>query len=363
MTKNTKEFNPYLLAEAVDTLKHTKIRLSHSSKLSVRLETERIVEALSEYRAVEERNEEGVLEIKRVLLPGTGGSFDLLKLAEPCRLPSSCRCYNCATNVISDRSLARKFSQSYVDRILGRWQELVKLAVQQVRIPNTFVVIQPVRERKIHPNITVFTPAEVRFFLQSVKEPRARCAFYIAVVAGLRKQEILHLRREDIVETPTSYVIKVQAKRCFGHTSCRRNRVPNEVQRQGEDVPEWGWWKTKTRENRDAACALGLKPHLEEVLSTNRGSNWLFPGVSTRHPLTLRAFHNPFVAGLKQVGLYKANDGRWSFHTCRRTFITSMIGKKLSTAQVGKMAGCTEANIENYLAYNPTENAEHLDNY
>lgn len=182
----------------------------------------------------------------------------------------------------------------------------------------------------------------------------SRCGFYIAARAGLRRLEILHLRWEDVEEFDRGFLLRVRAKPCVGHTSCRRTRAP------GNSGIGYGWWKTKTRENRKAACGKGLAHHLGIIQKIGRGSPWLFPGLSTRNPLTDAAFSKKLRLELKKAGLYKPNR-KYGYHTGRRTFITRLIKKGVPTAKVAKMAGCTIANIENYLSYDPTEEFELFD--
>ena len=341
------KFEPYLLVDAIEALRYAKNRLSYSTKQSCEDDCKKLGQALSSY------SDGGVL-------PGTGLSFDLVALHRSCQSVQDCKCYRCRTDAIIDSLQARGIANSYVEKIVSRWNQLIRQAMKQGKIPYFELGNLPL-ERKIKPEITVLSVEEISHYLKVVEDPRARAVLFIGCSAGLRIQETLHLRKENIVKTPDGYLLDVKAKFCVGHKSCLENKPPNEAVRGMKDPPKLGWWKVKTRENRQAFCSPNLRPYLAETLSLAKDSRWLFPGAASGYPMARVNIIRLFRLGMIKAGLYKPG-GRYGTHICRRTYITGLLRKKnLTTAQVAKMAGCTINNIENYLAHDPRVGKDYFD--
>lgn len=330
----------YLFAEAAAALQHAKRVHSFSTQENCREALNNIAKALSEYTA------EGELK------PYSGSSLNLVPLSKECCSTSTCSCYSCTTIKLEQRLTTKGYTRRYVDKHLSFWRGLVKLAIEQGRLPAFFMPAMRYSRKLL--DITAFSNDEVRMFLERAEDPRTRLAFYIAVHSGLRRQEILHLRYQDITSFDDGFDIEVQAKRCNGHPACRKQKVPNShrstvSKESGKD--EWGWWFPKTRENRVAGCSLGLEKMLKASKAFSRNSTWLFPGWDGEQPLSIFMFSQMMRKGLQQAGLYKARNGRWGFHTCRRTFITRHI-QHTEAPEVALMAGCSVSNLENYVAPN-----------
>ena len=331
---------PYLFVEAGEALQHITRVQSPSTQDNCLHALKNLTTALSEYTSDSQS-----------IIPSTGGSFDLNCLPLQCEAPSRCRCYACCTSMIKEKLTDSGYSERYVMKIMSFWKRLVQLAMDQDRIKRFALPATRNYSRRLQ-EITVFQNEEVQSFLENPKvDPRIKVAFYIAVNGSLRRGELLHLQYTDIQWFEDGCDVEVQAKRCLVH-NCRKVEVPNthksaESKRRG--LKEWGWWFPKTRENRIASCPLGLKPYLEALKACSRESVWLFPGMDKQQPMSENRFSHIFRDALEITNLYKSDNGRWGFHTGRRTFITRHI-RHVQTPEVANMAGCSIANLENYVS-------------
>lgn len=98
---------------------------------------------------------------------------------------------------LADRGLA----PSYINRIIGQLGSIIQIAVRDELLPRNWVE-DVKRLRAPRRETSAFTPDEVVAFLGEARKHRLYALFYIAVVTGLRKGELIGLHWDDIEEDP-----------------------------------------------------------------------------------------------------------------------------------------------------------------
>lgn len=213
---------------------------------------------------------------------------------------------------VRSRGLAPKTANRYREIIcrLFNWAMKQKL----VRMPggeNPAKAVERHKER----------PAEIRFLtLPQIDEqlhglrfvPKLQTMVAMLIYAGLRREELLWLQRDDLDLTRTAHshgIIRVRAKTVDGR-----------------------FWQPKTKKNRAVPISATLRGYLDRYSPEKNAENWLFPS-----PWGTQWDVDNFSRGLR--GRNKDLGLRWSCLDFRHTFGSQLAQKGVSLYKIAELMG------------------------
>jgi integrase len=161
---------------------------------------------------------------------------------------------------------------------------------------------------------TKLSQAEVDRLVRSAKDPLVALALLLAAHAGLRHQEILHLRVSDV--DLDARTISVTAK------------------------PEAGW-SPKAHHERVIPLSNRLADALKPHVSLRSSMAWLFPGVEKGMPRT--SLYEPIREVFQACGLWDRSK-KSGLHMLRRTFASAML-KKADLQTVKELGGWSSISV------------------
>lgn len=145
------------------------------------------------------------------------------------------------------------------------------------------------------------TPEEVARLLAAVPGLRERAAMEIAYAAGLRLNEVLHLKLSDI--DSQRMILRVE---------------------QG-----------KGRVDRNVMLSPALLQTLRAYWKQSRPRMWLFPGHRGKRPLNATVMQRAFTQAKRQAGINKPV----SFHTLRHSFATQLLESGVNVRTIQALLG------------------------
>lgn len=182
--------------------------------------------------------------------------------------------------------LAEPVSKGCVNGSLGFLRAALRHGVEAELLERMPCRVKKLRTIKKLPHILM--PAQVERLLEVASTP-IDLMILLALKAGLRHQEILHLRREDVV----SGAIRITA-------------------RDG--------WSPKNHQEREVPVSPRLAQRVASHLAELEGS-WLFPCPGGGAPLYNAT--RQVRAAMRAAGLYARGQG---LHSLRRTWATNLLG-------------------------------------
>lgn len=212
-------------------------------------------------------------------------------------------------------------------RILGnapktanRYREVVcklfnwAITTERVRMPldrNPATKVE--RYREPAPEIRYLTLEQIEEQLEALRgDPQLRVMAAVLIYAGLRREELLWLRVEDLAppsaQSPGG-LIRVRAKTVDGES-----------------------WQPKTRRNRVVPISRALREHLDRWTPPRTEAGWVFPS-----PRGTRWDTNNFSEALR-----KANEAvrlEWSSLDYRHTFGSQLAQNGVSLFQISALMG------------------------
>jgi len=219
------------------------------------------------------------------------------------------------TGQIGDFIAARVRERGLAPKTANRYREILcrlfNWAINSGRVVmpadrNPVAMVERYRERA--PEISYLTLAQIDEQLGALRfKPRLQAAVATLIYAGLRREELLWLRREDV--DVRRGVIHVRAKTVEGES-----------------------WQPKTKRNRAVPISGALRLHLERYVVPASGAEWFFPS-----PLGVRWDPDNFAADLRaanrEAGL------SWSCLDFRHTFGSQLAQKGVSLFKVSALMG------------------------
>jgi len=200
---------------------------------------------------------------------------------------------------------------------IGQWDSVIagsalNNGVASGQLDRVPVRIRLLRETKRLP--TALSADEVERLVALAPSPYD-LILLLAAKAGLRHQEILHLKVGD-VDFPNRSV-RVSAK------------------------PEVNW-SPKSHAERDVPLARSVADRLQAAVAGRRAGEWIFPGAERERPLV--AAHEPIREIFKRAALYHPTL-RPGLHLLRRTFATELLGRGVDVETVRQLGGWSDLSV------------------
>ena len=170
---------------------------------------------------------------------------------------------------------------------LGGW---TKMRLSQVNRP---------KRAKSLPHI--FSLAEVKRLFSFVKNPKHRCALFLAYGCGLRAGEVVSLQVRDIM---------IDRQQIFIRGS-------------------------KGKKDRVVMMPKSILPILQEHMQQNSPDHWLFPGQNRKRPYSRSSLRNIFKSAVAKAGL----DSRHKLHNLRHSFATHLMESGTQQRLIQKLLG------------------------
>lgn len=224
------------------------------------------------------------------------------------------------TGAISNYIAGRVRILGNAPKTANRYREVIcklfnwAISTEMVRMPldrNPAAKVE--RYREPAPEIRYLTLTQIEEQLEALRvEPQLRVMVAVLIYAGLRREELLWLRREDLIPPSTQSpggLIRVQAKTIDGET-----------------------WQPKTRRNRVVPISRALRQYLDGRTPLAKESGWAFPS-----PRGTRWDKNNFSDALRRAN--EAAGLGWSCLDFRHTFGSQLAQKGVSLFQISTLMG------------------------
>lgn len=196
-----------------------------------------------------------------------------------------------------------------------RWEVVNRNVAEYIKAPQV-----------VHKTMQVWTPAEVQTFLQFARETRLYAMFYLALVTGMRKGELLGLRWQDVhwEKKELQVVQNLTLIRGSIHISTPKTRASKRTIALADDVLEV--LRQHQQEQERELHSLKVRHEVEPVFASLEGS-YLDPNNMTR---TYRSL------------LEKSGVTRIRFHDLRHTAASLLIRQGVPAKLVSDRLGHTD---------------------